>query len=134
MGTATLGVYADPDAPSAQVLRIKGFPNGVIYRAVQSGLGVLQQEWVQGEDGDRSSSDGRGSSYFSGERLDQNLSSTASPMHSQQSLTGHLDRASLVTLPARCPFLSMYLWGWSRSWGSEQTEVVPLTQCHQHHG
>ncbi len=65
---------------------------------------LLQQEWAQGEDEERSSSDGRGSSYFSGERLDQGLSSTASPMHSQQSLTGHVDRASLVRLPALpCP-------------------------------
>lgn len=62
---------------------------------------LLQQGWVQGEDEERSSSDGRGSSYFSGERQDQNLSSTASPMHSQQSLTGHVDRASLVNLACK---------------------------------
>ena len=87
---------------------------------------LLQQEWAQGEgaDGDRSSSDGRGSSYFSGERLDQNLSSTASPMHSQQSLTGHVDRASLVTLSVYCPFLSACICrAGSRSWWSEQIEV-----------
>ena len=79
---------------------------------------LLQQEWVQGEDEERSSSDGRGSSYFSGERLDQNLSSTASPMHSQQSLTGHVDRASLVSL---CAFiLSQH----SCMWAAVQFSIV----------
>ena len=57
---------------------------------------IQQEEWVQGEDEERSSSDGRGSSYFSGERLDQIHSSSASPMRSQQSLTGGIDRSSLV--------------------------------------
>lgn len=57
---------------------------------------MQQEEWVQGEDEERSSSDGRGSSYFSGERLDQIHSSSASPMRSQQSLTGGIDRSSLV--------------------------------------
>ena len=46
---------------------------------------MQQEDWVQGEDEERSSSDGRGSSYFSGERLDQIHSSSASPMRSQQS-------------------------------------------------
>ena len=66
---------------------------------------LLQQDWAQeGDDEEEgSSSDGRGSSYFSGERLEQTLSSTASPMHSQQSLTGHVDRASLV-----CSLRSMH--------------------------
>ena len=70
-----------------------------VLRACPDLTDLLQEGWAQGEDGDGSSSDGRGSSYFSGERLDQIHSSTASPMHSQQSLTGHIDRSSLVGIP-----------------------------------
>ena len=84
-------------------------------RAVSCAV-LLQQDWAQEEDGDGdeegSSSDGGGSSYFSGERLDQTLSSTASPMHSQQSLTGQLDRASLVrSLPPLASTLCSALHG-----------------------
>ena len=94
----------------------------------RSSILLLQQEWAQGEDEERSSSDGRGSSYFSGERLDQNLSSTASPMHSQQSLTGHIDRATLVCLPA-LPFpqhVRMHVQ--PRVSRSEQARAVSLMQ------
>lgn len=64
------------------------------WQAAQFGCCHLQQDWAQGHgDDERSSSDGRGSSYFSGERLDH----IHSPMHSQQSLSGHGESISLVS-------------------------------------
>ena len=70
--------------------------------SLSSNATLQQEDWVQGEDEERSSSDGRGSSYFSGERLDQLNSSSASPMCSQQSLTGGIDRSSLVSTLGQC--------------------------------
>ena len=101
-GVPLSGIDARPDATSvASVERDAVWVHKPFKGAqCQRHAVLLQQEWVQGEDEERSSSDGRGSSYFSGERLDQGLSSTASPMHSQQSLTGHVDRASLVSVSA----------------------------------
>ena len=76
--------------------------------SLSSDAPAQQEEWVQGEDEERSSSDGRGSSYFSGERLDQIHSSSASPMRSQQSLTGGIDRSSLVSILWQCLAATLY--------------------------
>lgn len=54
----------------------------------------MLQQWEEGDGGESGSSDGGGSSYFSGERLERDKSSSASPMPSHHSLSGSRDLAS----------------------------------------
>ncbi len=55
---------------------------------------MLPQQWEEGDGGDSASSDGGGSSYFSGERLERDKSSSASPMPSHPSHHSSRDLAS----------------------------------------